>query len=79
MVHLWYRTSPPRAAQVIKAAQTLSAVQGDWEVNHLVGGSLERKRKLGSKHIFSPEKHPASRWKKMTGLRPTLCCIRGRM
>lgn len=79
MVHRWYRTSSPRAAQVIKAAQTLPAVQGDWQVNHLTGGSLERKRKLGSKHIFSPERHLVSRWKKMIALSPILRCIRERL
>ena len=79
MVHQRHGTSSPRAAQVIKAAQILSAVQADREVNHLAGGSLERKRKLGNKHIFSPERHPVSRWKKMTALSPILCCIRERL
>lgn len=79
VVHRWCRTSSPRAAQVIKASQILSAVQGDWEVNHLAEGSFKRKWKLGSKHIVSLEWRLVFRWKRMTALSPILCCIRDRL
>lgn len=58
MVHPRHRTSSARAAQVIKAAQTLSAVRGDWEVNHLA--VWKEKENLGVNIIFSPEQHPVS-------------------
>lgn len=58
VVHPRHRTSSARAAQVIKAAQTLSAVQGDWEVNHLA--VWKEKENLGVNIIFSPEQHPVS-------------------